>query len=166
MKLNEIVDVNLTTGKSIILVSGNICSGKGTFCAKQFPGYQILGVSSIVKELSGFNKRSELGTTANLDSKIVARIIEEITKSSRDKIVVEGIRQLSIMEGLEAHFGDQIKDVIWLDVPHEVLKSRFEHRNAGKDDMDFEKSMQIDKNLGIDDVESYIRTHHRVVKNH
>ena len=161
MKLHEIA-----SQKSIVLVSGNICSGKGTFCAKQFPGYHIIGVSSVVKELSGFNKRSELGTTANLDSKIVARLIEEVTKSSEDKIVIEGIRQLSIMEKLEEYFGDQIKDVIWLDVPHEVLRSRFEKRNAGKDDMDFSKAMQSDQNLGIDDVESYIRTHHRVIKNH
>lgn len=159
MKLNEIVN----SPKEIILISGNICSGKGTYCAQQYPGYKVIGVSSVVKQMSGFQKRSELGTTKNLGNVIANHIIEEILNS--DKIVVDGIRQLSIMEKLQRYFKDQIKDVIWLDVPHEELKSRFEKRAAGKDDMNFETSIQSDKDLGIGDVENYIRSNHRVVKN-
>jgi len=157
MKLFEIVKE-----KEIVLVCGKLSSGKGQYIRENYPEYDHVGVSSIVKKLSGFDKRSDLSTTANLDSAIVQMLIKTIDESD-DKVVVDGIRQPSILYMLKNHYGSRIKDIIWLDVPENARRERFAKREASKDDQSFEKAMKGDSALGIDDVETYIRGHHRVV---
>jgi predicted kinase len=156
MKLNEIA-----SEKQIVLVCGNIASGKGHYARQYFPGYKVISVSDVVKSITKFKTRSALGTTKDLDQLIADRLIEEI--EPYEKVVVDGIRQISIMKRLQAHFLSAIKDIIWLDTPTETSKSRFETRQAGKDDMSFEQALQSDKELGIGDVEDYIRKNHRVI---
>jgi hypothetical protein len=160
MKLME-----LANNKEIILVSGNLCSGKGHYCSTAYPEYSQIGVSSIVRALAKMNTRSELSTTKDFDTRIAQRLIQFIEKDSYNKIIVDGIRQLSIMQALQNHFGDQIKDIIWLDVPDDVAKERFANRAAAKDDQTYDDARAGDRNLGIEDVESYIRANHKVVPN-
>lgn len=162
MKLTEIAEPN-TNPKEIILVCGNLASGKGHYAQTYFPNADVIGVSSIVKGMTNFKTRSELSTTANLSNVIANHLIERILNSSKEQVVVDGIRQIEIMEKLQRYFKDQIKDVIWLDVPENERRERFEKRNSGKDDMSFDKSVQSDKQLGIDDVEAHIRKHGRVI---
>lgn len=161
--VNTIMKLNELHSKQIILVCGNLCSGKGHYCQQYFPDAEVITVSSIVKKLSKFTTRSELATTKSLDTKISAELINQIAESSNNQVVVDGIRQMSIVNSLKLFFKDQIKDVIWLDVPEQTLKSRFEQRNAGKDDISFEKALQSDKELGVGEVENYIRQNHRVI---
>jgi len=158
MKLAEVA-----SQKQIALVCGNLASGKGHYAQTYFPGAEVIGVSSVVKELTNFKTRSELSTTASLDTVIAKTLIEKIEDSSNPKIVVDGIRQLSILKALQHHFGTQIKDIIWLDVDEKDRRERFSKRDSGKDDMSFDKSVQTDKALGIDQVEDYIRKNHRVI---
>lgn len=150
MKLYEI-----TQQREIVLVSGNLCSGKTEFCRANYPDYKRITVSDIVKSLSNETERSELGKTAHLDSQIAKALANEISK--HDKVIVDGIRQLSIVKMLENYFGADIKKVIWLDVPEDVRRQRFEKRGAAKDNMDFDTSMKSDQGLGIDHVEKYFR---------
>jgi predicted kinase len=147
--------------KEIILVCGNICSGKGHFCSTQYPDYVRIGVSDVVRSLTKFTSRSQLSTTKDYDKAIAKRIIEMI--GPHDKVIVDGIRQLSIIKALEAHFGSAIKDIIWLDVPEDLLRQRFANRKSGKDDMTFDRAIQTDKELGIGDVEQYIRANYKTV---
>lgn len=158
MKLQELADQ-----KEIVIVCGNFSSGKGHYIQQHYPDseYMHIGVSAIVKTLSGFKTRSELGTTANLDSVITQKIFEYIDKHKR--VVIDGIRQPQILQAIVNRYGSQVKDIIWLDVPEQERRERFEKRASKKDDMSFDKSIQSDKELGIDDVEAYIRKHGRVI---
>ncbi len=162
MKLVDFVEPN-TNPKHIILVCGNLASGKGHYAKTYFPDAEVIGVSSVVKELTNFRKRSELSTTANLDNVIANLLIERILNSPKEQVVIDGIRQPSIMEKLQRYFKDQIKDIIWLDVDEKDRRKRFEKRDSGKDDMSFDKSVQTDKDLGIDEIEAYARKHGRVI---
>lgn len=157
MKLHEVV-----TKRSIILICGNLSSGKGLYVQRNYPDYEHIVVSDIVKKLTGMKKRSELATTKNLDVQIVHELISEISK--HDKVVVDGIRQPSILHKLELHFGDQIKGVYWLDVPEEKRREYFKNRKDPKDNLDFDTAEQTDRNLGIEDLERYIRGKHKVIK--
>lgn len=155
MKLNEI------TNHEIILLCGNLSSGKGHYIRQNYPDYKQISVSSVVKTLTNMKTRSELSTTAHLDMGILKVLIEQI--KHHPKVVVDGIRQLSILNGLQKEFGDQIKEVIWLEVPMHELKRRFEARQARKDDLPFEQAIKSDQDLGISDVERYIKKNHKVI---
>lgn len=157
MKLNEIA-----TEQHIVLVCGNIACGKGTYCKQMFPGFVQLTVSDIVKQLSRQTERSELGKTAHLDEKISQALIQRIEELNPADVIVDGIRQVSILLALEHHFGTAIMKIVWLDVPEDVRRQRFAGRKDAKDNMDYDTSMASDRGLGIDDVEHYIRTNHTV----
>lgn len=159
MKVFEIMTQKLQ--REIILVCGNLCSGKGHYCQAYFPNFHKIEVSKIVKSLISSEKRSDLAQTKHLDIPIINIINRQITYY--EKVVVDGIRQKSIIDGIKHEWGSFIKDIIWLDVPQDTLKSRFDKRNAGKDDMSFDKALQSDKALGVDEVEDYIRTYHHVI---
>lgn len=156
MKLNEVT-------REIILVSGRLCSGKGHFCAQMYPGYHIITVSSVVKSLISSNKRSDTEKTAHLDQQIIEQLIKQI--SQHNKVVVEGVRQPSIVRGLQDHFGPQIVDMVWLDVPEDVRRERFERRARSGDDQPFDKAGLGDEALGIGDVEKIFRSSGRVAQN-
>ena len=156
MKLNEVT-------REIILVSGRLCSGKGHYCAQAFPGYHIITVSSVVKSLINSDKRSDTERTAHLDQQIVEQLIREVSK--HNKVVIEGVRQPSIVKGLQDHFGPQIIDMVWLDVPEDVRRERFERRARSGDDQPFNQAGLGDENLGIGDVERIFRATGRVAQN-
>lgn len=156
MKLLEVL-----TPKQIILVCGNLCSGKGHYCKTKYPDYHAISVSGIVKSLTQSSERSELTKTAYLDKRILECLGDQIQPF--DKVIIDGIRQMTIIKGLEQKYGDQIKDIVWLEVPIDTLKTRFENRAAKKDDLPFEKALQADRDLGVSDVETYIKAKHTVV---
>lgn len=157
MKLSEIQD------REIVLVSGNLCSGKGTYCKTHYPNFYHITISDIVRSLISGTTRSAFATTKHLDKNIIELLIREIYQ--HNKVVVDGIRQISIIKALQQTFGDQIKDIIWLDVPDDIARDRFMKRASTKDDQTYDESRAGDKNLGIEDVENYIRANHRVVQN-
>lgn len=154
MKLNDIT-------RQIVLVSGKICSGKGHYCATRFPEYKQITVSDVVRSIANVASRSELSKTIALDQQIADKLIEEISKYQL--VIVDGIRQLSILKRLQQHFGSQIEDIIWLDVPEETLRQRFAGRQHNKDDMSFDDSLNKDQEMGLGDVEQYMRSSGRTV---
>lgn len=139
----------------IVLVSGKLCSGKGHYCKTQYPDHYHLPVSDVVKRLTNTNVRSQLADTATLDQQILQELSKEI--SQHPKIVIDGIRQFSILVGLQRRYGTDISDIIWLDVPDDVRRERFLARADKKDDASFDNASSGDIALGIDSVEHYIK---------
>lgn len=158
MKLSDI-----RPERDIILVSGKLCSGKGHYCTTNYPDHYHLPVSSVVKQLANTQVRSELVKTADMDHLIVQELVRQI--DAHPKIVIDGIRQISIIKTLQKWFGNQIKDVVWLDVPDDVRKQRFAARADSKDDTSFDDASRGDTELGIDHVEDYIRQSGRLASN-
>lgn len=138
--------------KRIVLLFGKICSGKSTYADAlcYVTKSKRITVSDIVKRVSGKTSRSELQDTQNLDAQIADELIAEIQKY--DKVVVDGIRQSSIVWGLINEFGLDNIDMIWLEASDEVRKYRFYDRAIAKDDLSFEDADQRDVNLGLLDV--------------
>lgn len=166
MKLTEVTKDeydSFAENKKIVLVSGNLCSGKGHFCKNAYPDYEHIVVSDIVRSLMQSSDRSKLQDSKHLDERIAAILSDLIYP--HEKVVVDGIRQVSIIDALKQRWGDKIEDIIWLDVPTDVLRSRFDNRASAKDNISFDDAMARDEQLGIRDVENYIRTNHRVVSN-
>ena len=120
-------------------------------------------VSDIVKSLINSEKRSDAVNTVHYDQQIITRLIDEINK--HDKVVVEGIRQPSIIQALQSYYGSQIVDMIWLDVPTDVRKERFNKRSRPGDDQPFDQAGHGDEGLGIGDVERIMKTKGRVASN-
>lgn len=139
----------------IVLVFGKICSGKGHFC-KQFSLRTHIITSSIVKQLSQFDTRSQLGTTKHLDQEIAEEIIKQINEVEGN-VIIDGIRQLSIVQAIVDCFGQTNVALVWLDVSKEELKRRFLSRKDIKDDQDFETALLKDAELGLDELEQEVR---------
>ena len=125
----------------IILVFGRICSGKSSF---QASAHRIV-VSDIVRKLINSNDRSQLQNTQHLDQQIAEKILQKMESydylMSHDllrvhNIVVDGIRQASIVEYILERFPEA--HLVWLEVPTETRKRRYETRNADKDTESFD----------------------------
>lgn len=154
---------DISAHRDIVLVSGRLCSGKGHFCTVNYPNHYHLPVSTVVKTLANTQVRSELNKTADLDKQIVQELVRQI--NDHPKIVIDGIRQISIIKALQQQFGDDIKDIIWLDVPDSVRRERFFARSSTKDDVSFDQASLGDEALGINDVENHARRVGRVSPN-
>jgi cytidylate kinase len=135
--------------KRIVLLFGKICSGKSTYADAlcYITKAKRITVSDIVKRVSGKNTRSELQNTQNLDMQIAQELIAEIEKYER--VVVDGIRQASIVWGLVNEFGFDNIDMIWLEAADDVRKYRFYDRSIAKDDLSFEEADARDEELGL-----------------
>lgn len=156
--------------KPIHLVSGELCSGKGTYCnaLRNTHGYEIISVSDTVRAISGKTKRSELTKTSDLDSQILSSLVIQIEKNFKLQIpvIVDGIRQVSIAQGIVDHFGKENVTATWLDVDKDEQQSRFKNRSADKDDQDLDSLLQLDKELGTLDVRAWMQSSNgQIVKN-
>lgn len=159
--LNEIAEQS----KQIVLVFGRLCSGKGTFCEPYIKqGYTHITTSDIVRKVSGAKSRSDLQNTQDMDQLIADEMINTISQSQ--PIVVDGIRQNSIIDRVLSEFGDDNVELIWLDAPADVRRERFANRGASKDDRSFDDAEAGDSKLGLDDVESKFKPRSRLVKHY
>tara|TARA_R110000772_G_scaffold170058_1_gene281967 strand:+ start:41 stop:517 length:477 start_codon:yes stop_codon:yes gene_type:complete len=125
---------------NIGLIFGRICSGKSSF---QSQSYRII-VSNIVKDLMGSTDREKLQDSMHLDAVIGDEIVKCLGALTylidRDllplkNIIVDGIRQPEIVERVLGAFPDA--NLVWLEVPEEKRKKRYELRNDGKDTQPF-----------------------------
>ena len=146
----------------IVLLFGKICSGKSTYADAlcYVTKAKRITVSDIVKRVSGKVSRSELQGTAHMDKEIALELIAEINKY--DKVVIDGIRQLSIVVELAAEFGREDLSLVWLEVSDEIRKYRFRDRSVAKDDITFEEADIRDEKLGLKELaeslkDSYIK---------
>lgn len=124
----------------IILVFGRICSGKGSF----MNGHRIV-VSDIVRSLVRSNARDQLQNTMDMDVAIADGILNELQttlvsiesgKLKREPIIVDGIRQSSIVKTVVKYYPDC--DLVWLEVPTEKRRRRYELRKHEKDTESFD----------------------------
>ncbi|MND86224.1 hypothetical protein D3C80_781820 [compost metagenome] len=142
----------------LILVFGRICSGKGTYC-KSFPGYTQIVTSDIVRAVSKAQTRSAMQDTAHLDQEIAAGMVKAIQDvlDQGGKVVVDGIRQKSIVAAVKSAFPQVDTKLVWLDVPQDILRQRYADRADKKDDQTFDDAYSRDEKLGVADLEAEMR---------
>ena len=99
-----------------------------------------LVVSDIVKQIVSSSNRDALQNSMHLDNRIAQAIIYHILglfdHDYPDHIVVDGIRQVSIVDRVLETF--PYAEMIWLEVPVEERKRRYENRKDAKDVQSFE----------------------------
>jgi hypothetical protein len=120
---------------SIKLIFGRICSGKGSY----LPDVRRIVVSDIVKRIVSSTNRDALQNSLHLDSQIATTLINSIyiaTMANEEHIVVDGIRQTTIVDRVLSVYPDA--ELIWLEVPVEERKRRYENRKDVKDVEPFE----------------------------
>lgn len=73
------------------------------------------------------------------------------------KVVVDGIRQKSIVAAVKNAFPQIETKLVWLDVPQDVLRQRYADRADKKDDQTFDDAYSRDEKLGVADLEAELR---------
>ena len=116
----------------VTLVFGRICSGKGSYM-KDHP-YRVV-VSDVVRSIINTSNRDALQNTMHLDNRIAESIIETAGQM-KDAVIIDGIRQVTIVDRVLTTFPDA--ELIWLEVPVEERKRRYENRRHAKDVEPFE----------------------------
>ena len=149
----------------IVLLFGKICSGKSTYADAlcYITKAKRITVSDIVKRVSGKVSRSELQNTAHMDQEICKELCQEINKY--DKVIIDGIRQHSIVIGLAAEYGLENLDLVWLEVPDEVRRHRFYDRLVSKDDISFEEADARDEKLGLKELQDKLKNSYIIINN-
>ena len=118
----------------ITYLCGRICSGKSTYR----PEARRLMVSDIVRNVVRSNDRERLQNSMHLENDILsglAMCIDYDMEMGVQELIIDGIRQPSILERLSAVYPGEI---VWLEVPLEERKRRYETRGAEKDTEPFE----------------------------
>ena len=120
----------------VTLLFGRICSGKGSYGQ---PSSRIV-VSDVVRYLIKSTDRDKLQETSHLDTLIADKIIELLDAACKtdwdDAYIVDGIRQVSIVDRILSVYPEA--ELIWLEVPTEERKRRYEARKDIKDVESFE----------------------------
>lgn len=149
----------------IVLLFGKICSGKSTYAnaLSYITKAERITVSDIVKRVSGKASRSELQDTAHMDQDICHELCQEINKYN--KVVIDGIRQYTIVMGLVAEYGIENLDLIWLETPDDVRKHRFYDRSLSKDDITFEDADTRDEKLGLLELQDKLKDSYIIINN-
>jgi hypothetical protein len=96
-------------------------------------------VSDIVKGIISSSNRDALQNSLHLDNQIGTTLINSIyvaSMASREHIVVDGIRQVAIVDRVLNMYPDA--KLVWLEVPVEERKRRYEARKDIKDVESFE----------------------------
>lgn len=125
----------------LTLLFGRICSGKSTYRADETIVRIIVSdiVRSVVSEYAATTTRDQLQNTMHLDDKIAERLLFNIDVYDAAygiDILVDGIRQVSIVEKVLEVYPDA--ELVWLEVPEEERKRRYESRQDIKDVEPFE----------------------------
>jgi predicted kinase len=118
----------------ITYLCGRICSGKSTYR----PEARRLMVSDIVRNVVNSNDRERLQNSMHLENDILhglSMCIDYDIEMDVQELIIDGIRQPSILKRLSAVYGGEI---VWLEVPLEERKRRYEARGAEKDTEPFE----------------------------
>lgn len=112
------------------MVFGRICSGKSEYRIKDKVGRTY--VSNIVRALVESSDRDKLQNSMHLDNQIAEKILEgPKLMEDTSEIIIDGIRQVSIVEKILEVYPDA--ELVWLEVPTEERKRRYESRKAVKD---------------------------------
>ena len=151
--------------KKIVLLFGKICSGKSTYADAlcYVTKAKRITVSDVVKRVSGKISRSELQNTAHMDQEIIKELCAEVSKYN--KVVIDGIRQHSIVMGLATEYGLSEIDMVWLEVSDDIRKYRFRDRAISKDDITFEEADARDEKLGLKELQDKLKDSYIIINN-
>jgi hypothetical protein len=117
------------------MVFGRICSGKSEYRIGDKVGRTY--VSNIVRALVESSDRDKLQNSMHLDNQIAEKILEGPKLMSHvPEIIIDGIRQVSIVNKILEVYPDAA--LVWLEVPTEERKRRYEARKDIKDVQPFE----------------------------
>jgi len=145
----------------ITYLFGRICSGKSTYK----PSIRRIEVSKIVKAITDNTSREELQKTMHLDAQIaenIAMVLDYYEHTEVKEVVVDGIRQPSIVEAL---IQDYPGEMVWLEVPVEERKRRYETRKASKDTQVFEDADNKPIELECQKIYSIFKEQIKVINN-
>mgnify|MGYP003637460717 CR=1 FL=1 len=147
---------------SVILIAGEICSGKDTMVANEFSKfpYVQIDLGTLVRERFQTEERI---FNNELEPYFIERIIDIIERDNdihgRDviKYVVTGLRQPTLCKKIAQLF-DFVK-YRYLVVPRCILKWRYLNRAAAKDaKITFEQAIAGDESLGMKALQNYLLT--------
>lgn len=136
--------------RQIRLIFGRACSGKNYISSKYDDSFKQIVVSDVVKEISGFQTRSELLTTKDLAKQIANRLCELI--EGEKFVVINGIRQSKIVEIIKRKFKDDDILMIWVDASDRSRKKRFKEREDSKDNITLTEVDRLDNELGLEEL--------------
>ena len=145
----------------IIYLCGRICSGKSTYK----PEARRLMVSDIVRNVVRSNDRERLQNSMHLENDILdglAMCIDYDIEMGVEELIIDGIRQPSILERLSAVYPGEI---VWLEVPLEERKRRYEARGAEKDTEPFEVADNKPIELECQKIYSIFKEQLKVINN-
>lgn len=145
----------------ITLLFGKICSGKSSLYEDS---YRIV-VSNIVRGIIHSTNRADLQNTIHLDDKIAEAVIMTIDHAidKHSHIVVDGIRQASIVKKVLQHYSNA--ELIWLEVPVEERKRRYEARKDAKDVEPFEVADNKPIEVECQNIFSIFKEQLRIINN-
>jgi len=158
----------------VVFLFGEICSGKSTYDFGQ--SVVKIVVSDKVRQLMKSDDREVLQSSKHLDFRIADEIAEDIwhyqnfifedVESTPQYLVIDGIRQYSILQQLEGYisrgFPDTEVEYKWLEVDSAERKRRFEARKDPKDTLSFEEAEKRDNELGLSELFSILKEQNKI----
>ena len=145
----------------LTLLFGRICSGKSSLYKDS---YRII-VSNLVRGIINSASREDLQNTMHLDNKIAEAIIMTIDYAidEHPHVVVDGIRQASIVEKVLQHYPKA--ELVWLEAPVQERKRRYEARKDAKDVEAFEIADNKPIELECQNIFSIFKEQLRIINN-
>jgi len=145
----------------LTLLFGRICSGKSSLYKDS---YRIVA-SNLVRGIVNSASREDLQNTMHLDDTIAEAIIMSIDYviDENPHVVVDGIRQASIVEKVLQHYPNV--ELVWLEVPVEERKRRYEARKDAKDVEAFEIADNKPIELECQNIFSIFKEQLRIINN-
>ena len=145
----------------LTLLFGRICSGKSSLYKDS---YRIVA-SNLVRGIVNSASREDLQNTMHLDDAIAESIIMSIDYviDENPHVVVDGIRQASIVEKVLQHYPNA--ELVWLEVPVEERKRRYEARKDAKDVEAFEIADNKPIELECQNIFSIFKEQLRIINN-
>ena len=145
----------------LTLLFGRICSGKSSLYKDS---YRIVA-SNLVRGIVNSASREDLQNTMHLDDTIAESIIMTIDYviDENPHVVVDGIRQASIVEKVLQHYPNA--ELVWLEVPVEERKRRYEARKDAKDVEAFEIADNKPIELECQNIFSIFKEQLRIINN-
>jgi len=154
------------TKTKVTLLFGRICSGKSSYRSDELiPRIQVSTlVRSVIADFAA--TRDQLQDTMHLDNLIANSIIQnvDIYEASYGRgVIVDGIRQVSIVEKVLEKYPDAI--LVWLEVPEEERRRRYEARKDIKDVEPFEVADNKAIELECQKIFSTFKDHLKIINN-
>ena len=145
----------------LTLLFGRICSGKSSLYKDS---YRIVA-SNLVRGIVNSASREDLQNTMHLDDAIAESIIMTIDYviDENPHVVVDGIRQASIVEKVLQHYPNA--ELVWLEVPVQERKRRYEARKDAKDVEAFEIADNKPIELECQNIFSIFKEQLRIINN-